>query len=233
MSRGAVIRDAVGVGVATGAYGLSFGALAVGGGLSIAQAVALSALMFTGASQFAFLGVVSSGGAPLAGAATAALLGTRNALYGIRLSTLLRVRGWRRLAAAQLVIDESTAMGVAHEDTGDGALGFWATGLAVFCLWNLGTLVGAVAGETLADPADLGLDAAVPAAFVALLAPRLTGAGAWGVALLAAAVAAALTPVVPDGLGVLAAAGAALLALRTGGVAPPAGRAGPDGEDVT
>src|SRR5436305_10503607 len=105
--RRAIIRDALGIGVATGAYALSFGAISVTAGLSIAQTCALSLLMFTGASQFAFVGVLGSGGSAWAGAATAALLGSRNALYGLRLSSLLALTGWRRLGAAQLGIDEA------------------------------------------------------------------------------------------------------------------------------
>ena len=207
-SRRAVIRDAIGIGIATGAYGLSFGALSTTAGLSVLQASALSLLVFTGASQFALVGVIASGGNPLAGAATAIMLGSRNALYGLRLAPLLEVKGLRKLAGAQLVIDESTAMGVAHEPTSKehGRLGFWSTGLSVFILWNLGTLIGAAGAQSLSDPKVLGLDAAAPAAFIALLAPRMRGREPWVVALLAAAVALVAVPFVPSGAPVLVAA---------------------------
>src|SRR3712207_5356865 len=109
-ARSRIVRDGIGVGLATGAYGISFGALGIAAGLDVWQTCALSLLMFTGASQFAFVGVIASGGAPLSGAVTAVLLGVRNALYGMKLSGTLGYRGWRRTAAAQLVIDESTAM---------------------------------------------------------------------------------------------------------------------------
>lgn len=210
--RRAVIRDGVGVGLATGAYGISFGALAVAGGLDILQTCALSLLMFTGASQFALVGVVSGGGSALAGAATASLLGSRNALYGLRLAPMLRLRGARRLAAAQFVLDETTAMALGAEDDGLAPTGFWATAAAVYAFWNLGTLIGAVAGQALPAPETLGLDAAVPAAFIALLAPRLTDRRAWTVAAGAALVALALTPVVGNGLPVLAAGLTAVVA---------------------
>jgi hypothetical protein len=144
-TRTAVIRDAVGIGVATGTYGLSFGALSAAAGLSLPQICVLSSLMFTGASQFAMVGVIGAGGNPFAGAATATLLGTRNALYGLHLSSLLRLTGWRRVAAAQLVIDESAAMAVGRQDR-PARLGFWTAGLAVFVCWNTATLLGAVAG---------------------------------------------------------------------------------------
>ena len=204
-----VVRDAVGIGVATGAFGLSYGAVATAAGLSVVQTCALSVLMFTGASQFALVGVVGAGGTVLAGALTALLLGSRNALYGLRLAPLLRVRGARRAAAAQLVIDESTAMALTR-----GRPGFWATGVAVFVCWNAGTVVGALGGAALADPRALGLDAAGPAAFVALLAPRLDGRAARRLAVIAGIVALLAVPVTPTGVPVLLAAVVALAVRR-------------------
>lgn len=207
-SRRAVVRDGVGIGIATGAYGISFGALSTAAGLTVLQTCSLSLLVFTGASQFAMVGVIAAGGSPFAGAATAVLLGTRNAFYGLRLAPLLALKGWRKPAGAQIVIDESTAMGVAHEPTSPehGRLGFWATGLSVFVLWNLGTLIGAVGADLLSDPTVLGLDAAAPAAFIALLAPRLVGREPLAVAAGAALVAIVSVPFVPAGAPVLVAA---------------------------
>jgi predicted branched-subunit amino acid permease len=212
-----VIRNAVGIGLATGAYALSFGALSVAAGLSVLQTCALSLLMFTGASQFALIGVVGSGGNPFAGATSALLLGLRNGLYGLRLSPLLRVGGARKAAAAQLVIDESTAMAIAQPDAPLGRVAFWATGISIYVLWNLGTLIGALAGEAISDPGALGLHAAVPAAFLALLWPRLTGREERLVAVVAAVVALAAVPFVPAGIPVLlaAAVGAAFGVLRS------------------
>ena len=206
--RASVVRTGLGVGVASGAYAVSVGALGVAAGLSIVQTCALSVLVFTGGSQFAFVGVVAGGGNPLSGAASAILLGARTGLYGVRLVPLLDVRGGRRLVAAQLTIDESTAVALANEDADRraGRLGFWVTGLAIFLLWNLGTLVGALAGSAVGDPRDYGLDAAAPAAFLALLAPRMRGRTEWTAALLAAGVAIVAVPLVPAGLPVLVAA---------------------------
>ncbi len=201
-----MLRDSVGVSVATGAYGISFGAISSAGGLSIWQTMALSLLMFSGGSQFGLVGVVAGGGSPWAGAATAVMLGARNALYGLRLSTLLGVRSWRRLLTAQVVIDESSAMSMGRSSKRAGRLGFYATGVGVFGLWNLGTLIGAVGASVLSDPRVLGLDAAAPAAFIALLAPRLRGREPWAVAIAAAAIAVATTPLVPPGIPVLIAA---------------------------
>lgn len=206
--RAAILRTGLGVGVASGAYALSFGALAVAAGLSVPMTCAMSVLVFTGGSQFALVGVLGGGGSALSGSASAVLLGARNALYGVRMAPLLQVRGARRLVAAQLTIDETTAVALGNEDHGDSAarLGFWLTGLSIFALWNLGTLVGALAGAAIGDPRDLGLDAAAPAAFIALLAPRMRGRTAWAAALLAAAVALLAVPLVPAGVPVLVAA---------------------------
>jgi predicted branched-subunit amino acid permease len=209
--RRAIVRDGVAVGIATGAYGISFGAISVTSGLDVWQTCALSLLVFTGASQFALIGVVGAGGAPLSGAVTALLLGTRNTLYGLRLAPLLAWTGWRRLAAAQLVIDESTAMSVNRESRPAARVGFLGTGLSVFVLWNLATLIGAVGGRSLGDPRTFGLDAAVGAAFLALLWPRLRDRRNQLVALLAAALALALVPLTAAGVPVLAAGGVALL----------------------
>jgi len=225
-TRRAILGDSLGVGIATGAYGVSFGAIAIAAGLDGWQAMVLSALMFTGGSQFGLVGVLAGGGNPIAGAATAILLGVRNALYGLRLAPLLDVRGWRRLAAAHLVIDESTAMSMGRTSDRAARLGFYATGLSVLGLWNLGTLVGVVGASALQDPRVLGLDAAVPAAFLALLSPRLRGREPWIVAVVAALVAVFTTPLLPPGLPVLVAAavaGAIALAPRRDGSAPIAG----------
>jgi predicted branched-subunit amino acid permease len=205
-SSSGVLRDAAGIGVAVGAFGVSYGAIAVASGFTVLQTCALSALMFTGASQFALVGVIGGGGSLVAGALTALLLGGRNALYGLRLSSLLRVRGARRAVAAQFVIDESAAMGITR-----GRAGFWATGIAVFVCWNAGTAAGALGGRALSDPSAFGLDAAAPAAFLALLAPRLSGRSAQTTALAAAAAALIAAPLTPAGVPVLV---AALVALR-------------------
>ena len=219
-----VVRDSLGVGVATGLYGSSFGAISVASGLDVLQTCALSLLMFTGASQFALVGVLGAGGSAVSAAATAALLGTRNTLYGLRLAPTLGWRGRRRVAAAHLVIDESTAMAVTRETPTLARTGFLVTGVSVFVLWNLFTLLGALGGSVIGDPRTYGLDAAVGGAFLALLWPRLADRSARTLALAAAAVALLVVPLAPSGVPVLAAGGVALLV----GVAPR--RAAPDRE---
>jgi predicted branched-subunit amino acid permease len=210
--RTATLRDAIGLGVAVGLYGAAFGAAADAAGLNVWQAMSLSALMFTGASQFAFIGVAAAGGAPLSGAATALMLGTRNTLYGLKLAPMLRFAGWRRVGAAQLVIDESTAMSVTRETHEAARVGFLSTGLAVFVFWNLFTFLGAIAGNLIGDPRTYGLDAAVGGAFLALLWPRLADPRNRVIAVAAAAVALGVVPLTAAGVPVPVAGGVALLA---------------------
>ncbi|MFC6153371.1 AzlC family ABC transporter permease [Nocardioides yefusunii] len=210
-TRRALVRDSWAVGAATGVYGLSFGAVSVASGLSTLQTCLLSLVMFTGASQFAFVGVVASGASPFSGAASALLLGTRNTFYGIGLAPRLALRPARRALAAHVVIDESSAMAVTRPDTASVRTAFWHTGGSVFLLWNLATLCGALAGDALGDPRTFGLDAAVGAAFLALLWPRLGTATNRRVALVAAIVAITLVPATPAGVPVLVAGSVALL----------------------
>lgn len=210
-ARASVIRQSLSVAFAVSLYGVSFGALAVASGLSVAQACVTSLLMFTGGSQFAYAGIAASGGGAAAAIATACLVGIRNGFYALQMAPLLRTRGPRRLLAAHLTIDESTAVGTAQLVTHPHRpeltrLGFWATGLGVFVLWNLTTLTGAVLGNQLGDPRRYGLDAAAAAAFLALLWPRLVSLVPRAVALGAAALALALVPFTPAGVPVLAAA---------------------------
>ena len=212
-----ILRQSLSVGVATGTYGISFGALSVAAGLDLWQTIALSALLFSGASQFAVVGVVATGGSGAAAVATSTLLGIRNGLYGLQMSRLLGVSGLRRVAAAQLTIDESTAVGVAQPERSAQRLGFWSTGLAVFVLWNLMTIVGAVVGNALGDPRRFGLDAAAPAAFCGLLWPRLKTGDARAVAAASAVIALVVAPHAPAGIPVLVSVLAAIVA----GLLPP------------
>ncbi|MDT4893642.1 MAG: hypothetical protein QOE97_2677 [Pseudonocardiales bacterium] len=211
--RTAVVRNSLGVGVAVGAYGFAFGAAAVSAGLSVLQSCLLSLLAFTGGTQFAVVGVAAAGGTLFAALGSGLLLGSRNMLYAMRLSPLLRVRGVRRLLAALGTIDESTAMAVAQRDAELGRVAFWWTAAGVFVFWNLSTLLGAVGASAVGDPSTLGLDAVVPAAFLALLAPRLrNGRIERRVATTGALVALVLIPFTPPGVPVLAASAALLLA---------------------
>ncbi|GAA1835358.1 AzlC family ABC transporter permease [Agromyces salentinus] len=212
--RRAALRDSLSVGLATAAYGISFGALSVASGLDVWQTMFLSLVMFTGGSQFALIGVLAGGGPAAAGPAiaAAALLGVRNVVYGMRMKPLVDRGGpVKRVAAAWITIDESTAVALAQSDDRSARLGFWLTGTVVFVGWNLTTLIGALIGDALGDTRAWGLDAAAAAAFLGLLWPRLKRVQAGAVAVGAAVVAALATPVLVPGLPVLVAASVALL----------------------
>jgi predicted branched-subunit amino acid permease len=207
----------MGVGLAVGAYGFAFGASAVSAGLSVLQACVLSLAAFTGGSQFAVVGVVAGGGGAGAALASGLLLGSRNTLYGMRMAPLLRVRGLRRMLAAWGTIDETTAMAQAQRTPALAHIAYWWTFGGVYVFWNLATLLGALAGSVV-DPAQYGLDAVVPAAFLALLGPRLRSSKLdRRIALAGAVIAGLLIPVTPAGVPVLAASAALLLAVRTRG----------------
>lgn len=210
--RTAVTRMSFGVSFTVGLYGIAFGAAAVSYGMAPLQAVALSLFTFTGASQFALAGVLGAGGSVLSGVVAAVLLGTRNALYGLRVAPILQLHGFKRAAAAHVVIDESTAVCVAQEERGEKAMqyGFFATGLGVFFFWNLFTALGAFGAAALDDPGKFGLDAAVPAAFLGLVWPRLTAREPWAVAIGATLVALVLVPFAPAGVPIIASVIAAI-----------------------
>ena len=209
-------RMALSVSVATGAYGVSFGALAVAAGLDVWQTMVLSLLMYTGGSQFAFVGALAGGGLPATGAAM--LVGLRNAVYVMQVNSWFHPLWAQRILMAHFTTDESTAVAAAQPDQRLRRLGFWVTGAGVFALWNAMTLVGALLGNLLGDPKAWGLDGAALAAFCGLLWPRLGARDAGATAIAAAAVTVALVPVLPAGLPILAAVvvggGATLLQRR-------------------
>ncbi|MFE0722735.1 AzlC family ABC transporter permease [Streptomyces rochei] len=205
----AVVRDALGVGIAVGLSGFAFGVTSAGSGLTLAQTCVLSLLVFTGASQFALVGALAAGGNPLTAAAGAFFLGVRNAFYGLRLSQLLALPRAVRPFAAQWVIDETTAVALAQPTRRGVRIGFTVTGLTLYVLWNLTTLLGALGAEAIGDTAAWGLDAAGPAVFLALLAPMLRTVTERATAALAVLLGLSLLPVLPAGVPVLVAALAA------------------------
>lgn len=199
-----VAAVSLGVGFATGLYGISFGALAVAAGLDIWQSMALSLLMFSGGSQFAFIGVIATGAGMVPAVLSAWLLGVRNGFYAIRMNPILAVRSLLKPVAAQLTIDESNAVSMLGEpDKKRERLGFWLTGIAVFVFWNLFTFFGAVLGSQLGNPTDWGLDAAAAAAFLGLIWPRLSQSNLLVLAVASAFLATSLSVVLPAGLPVL------------------------------
>jgi 4-azaleucine resistance transporter AzlC len=204
-ARDRTLGRAAGIGLGVGVYGVSFGVLAVAAGMSVAQACVMSMLVFTGASQFAFIGVLAAGGGPVAAMGPAVMLALRNAAYGLSLAPVLPGRLRDRALAAHLVIDETTAMARAQDDPAASRRAFLATGVSVWLCWNAGTLLGALLGGGLDDPRALGLDAMFPAAFLALLAPQLRRPGAPAAAVGGAVLALVLLPYAPSGVPVIAA----------------------------
>jgi predicted branched-subunit amino acid permease len=214
-SRERARRDGLSLGLAVGFSGIAFGAAAVTAGLSVPQACALSLLAFTGASQYALAAAAAGGGSLIAGTLGALLLGSRNALYGLRLADVLRVRGGRRLLTAHAVIDETTAMALAQSGRAAARAGFAATFTALYTVWNAATLAGALGAGRIGSPAEFGLDVIGPAAFLALLWPRLcAGPAERRVAALGAAVAIGGTPFLPVGIPVMLAATAVAAGVR-------------------
>ena len=201
-------RDSLSVSITVGAYGTAFGAAAVANGFSLLQTCLLSLLTFSGASQFAVIGVLGAGGGALSGIATASLLGIRNGVYGVIMAPRLKVKGFKRIVAAQITIDESTAVALGQEVRGEKAMrqGFWLTGFGVFLFWNLFTLAGALGAQAMGDIRAWGLDSAVPAAFLGLVWPRLKTNRDRFLAVGCMIFALAMTPILPAGLPIIATA---------------------------
>jgi predicted branched-subunit amino acid permease len=207
------LRAGIAVGLAVSTYGFSFGALSVASGLDVWQTCVLSLFLFSGGSQFAVVGVLASGGlaAGWTAIASSAFLGLRNGIYSIRMAPIVGTSAWIRPVAAQLTIDESTAVALNQDQLRAQRVGFWTTGIAVYIGWNLTTLAGALVGNVLGDVNGLGLDAVAAAAFLGLLWPRLKQLQAGVVAAASAVLATALIPIAPPGVPVLAAAVVAIV----------------------
>lgn len=197
-----VVRASVVIGVASGIYAVSFGVLSVSAGASVLQTCLLSLLVFTGASQFSAVSVISAGGSVASAVSGGLLLAARNGVYGLALSPSIKGSLARRMLAAQFVIDETTAMTSAAPDQRSKDWAFWSCAVMLFACWNLGTLVGALAGSSI-DPETFGLDAAFPVVFVAMVAPHLATRSGRRAALIGAAVTIVLTPFLPIGLPIL------------------------------
>lgn len=205
------VRMGLSITAAVGVYGVSFGALSVASGLSILQTCALSLLMFTGGSQFVFIGVIGGGGTGAAAWAAATLLGVRNGVYGMQLKTLIRPSAAIIPLMAQMTIDESTATATVQSDHDERVRGFWTAGLGIYVFWNLSTLLGGLLGDSIGDPARWGLDGAAVAAFLGLLWPRLRSRDPIALAVVATLTTLIALPLVPPGIPVLLAAGATAL----------------------
>ncbi len=202
----ATVTQSLSVSFTVGLYGIAFGAAGIAAGFSLLQTSLLSLLTFSGASQFAVVGVMGAGGSSISAIATASLLGIRNGLYGLRMAPILKVRGAQRIVAAQVTIDESTGVSIGQENLGNDAMkaGFWLTGFGVYFFWNLFTIVGALGAQAMGNPSAWGLDAAVPAAFLGLVWPRLNSSFEKTLAALSLILAVVLSPFISAGLPIIA-----------------------------
>ena len=198
-----VKRDSLSVGLAVGAAGVAFGAVAVADRFSVAQACFLSLVLFSGASQFSLVAVMSAGGSALSAIVTGTFLGGRNGLYGVRMAQILKLKGWKRALAAQITIDESTGVAIAQTEHEDQKTAFWYTGFGVYVFWNLFTLLGAVGAKAIGDTSAWGLDVASPAIFCAVLFPRLKERKMLIASVLAFIWALSITELVPAGVPII------------------------------
>jgi 4-azaleucine resistance transporter AzlC len=199
----AVERTSLSVAFTVGLYGAAFGAAAVTAGFTVIQSCLLSLLLFSGASQFAVVGIMGAGGSPISAIATATLLGFRNALYGLQMAPILKVTGLKRIIAAQITIDESTAVSTLQSNDSDKKRGFYLTGFGVYVFWNLFTFSGEIGASAIGDPSVWGLDAAVPAAFCGLVWPRLKEKRQFLISACAIILALSLTPITPAGIPII------------------------------
>lgn len=211
------VKDGLLVGFATGIFGIGFGVLAISAELSVAQTMVMSLVVFTGASQFAAVGVIAAGGSPATAIGSALLLAARNGFYSMTMSQHIQGPVWKRALAAHVTIDESTALGTSQSEPADIEGAFWVGGLSVFVFWNLGTLIGALGGQAIGDPNALGLDAAFPAGFISLAAAslrhqagRIAAASGFAIAIIA-------LPFTQAGVPILLAAAGAVLAFALSG----------------
>lgn len=198
-----VVRDVLALAAADVVIGASFGAIAVSAGLPLWLPCALSLLVFAGGAQFLAVGVIAAGGSPLAAVFGGLLLNARHLPFGLAIGDLVGRGRLGRLVGSHLMTDESVAFAMAQRDQVRGRAAFWATGTVLFVVWNLGTAAGALAGTAIGDPAALGLDAAFPAALLALVLPGLKDRDTRRAALLGAAVALAASPFLPPGVPLL------------------------------
>ena len=218
-----VVTTSVTLGLAVGIFAVLFGVGSVAAGGSVAQTCAMSLLVFTGASQLSAVAVIAGGGSVGSALGGALVLAARNGVFGLTMSRRLTGRLPTRLLAAQLTIDETTAMATAQTDPALQRIAFWVTGVSLYIFWNLGTLAGALAGNAI-DPKRFGLDAAIPSAFVALLWPHLRTRNGRRAMLLGAVLCLATIPFMPVGVPVLVASLAILIALphpRPGDIVDP------------
>lgn len=208
-------RAAWGLAVVVAAFGVSFGVLATSSGFGTLPTIVMSITTFSGASQFAAVSILEAGGGVAAAVAAAVLLAARYGPIGLSVAPVIRARLPIRFLQSQLILDESWA--IANQGGGrfdrDMLLG---AGALLGMAWVSGTVVGALGGDIIGDPETLGLDAAFPALFLALLLSQLNGRRTVVAAILGGLIAAALIPFARPGIPIVMATFACLAGLRRG-----------------
>jgi 4-azaleucine resistance transporter AzlC len=211
-----VVRNVSPIALTAFVTGASFGAIAVAAHVPVWLVCAMSLLVFAGGSQFMVVGIVAAGGSPIAAVLAGLLLNARHLPFGLAIGDVLGHRLASRIVGSHILIDESVAFAMAQGDRRRAKAAFWTCGLALFLTWNTGTLLGALIGQVIGDPNRFGMDAAFPAAMLALILPALRDRVTLRVALLGAAIAVATTPFLPAGIPVVLAALGVIAALPAG-----------------
>ena len=216
-TRSRIHRQAASIVAAVAPFAIVFGAAAATAGLTLWETTGFSLFVFAGSAQFAAVEILGDGGSVGAAALAGLLLNVRSLAFGVIMAPALAGVWWKRAGMSQLMIDESTAVGSAQSGRRWQRYGYLVTGIGVFVVWNTMTVVGHVIFSGAEDVIhDLGLDAAGPAAFLALLWPRLSQPDQRVVAILGAVIAVALVPLAPPGVPILA----SMLAVLAAPLAP-------------
>jgi len=207
------MRAIVPIALASATFGASFGVLARASHMGRLAPIVMSATTFAGSAQFAATSVLKEGGGLAAAITAAVLLNARYAAISISVSSIFRGPRWRRLVESQLIVDESWAISSKGDGRFDRGM-LVGAGAVLYAAWTGGTTIGALAGGAIGDPNRLGLDAAFPALFFALLLPQLRERRAVAAALGGAAIALILLPFTPPGVPIIVAAAACLVGIR-------------------
>ena len=193
------------IGVASFAFALSFGVLARTAGMGWIAPIAMSLTTFAGSAQLAVASLLKDGGGAAAAIGAAVMLNARYVPISISVASWFEGPALKRLVEAQTIVDESWAVALRRR-VGFDVRVLIGAGALLYVTWNAGTAVGLLVGNAIGDANRLGLDAAFPALFLALLVPQLTGRRELTAALLGGGIALALIPFAPAGVPIVAGA---------------------------
>ncbi|WNV88795.1 AzlC family ABC transporter permease [Umezawaea sp. Da 62-37] len=199
----ALLRDVLAIAAGAAVNGASFGAITVASGSPWWMPVLMSVVIFAGGAQFMAVGIVAAGGSPAAAVLAGLILNIRHLPFGLAIGDLLGRSWFGRLVGSHLLVDETVAFALAQRDPVRARTAYWACGVSLFVAWNVGGVGGALVGRSIGDPGAFGLDAAFPAALLALVLPALRDSATLRAAVVGAVVALVATPFVPAGVPVL------------------------------